>query len=536
MRDSIIDKLLSHDSKKYNTILTQEEKDCIQTFSTVTQEKTPRRTLNKQASLYVQDLDTDKQCKICSRNIHFRDFTSYISQQYCSNTCKHKDIETVNSNARLSLKGNKKAVEKRKKTLIERYNQDNPMKVESIKEQRKVNSLDKYGVEHPSLHSDIKQKRQSTCLERYGHTNYLSYLSTTNNSKLLNKYQDLLTLSKITPLFTQEQYQGIIQHNKTVIYEFECKECKKKIHKHIASWSQEDTCPYCDKTQNTYEECIENFLIKHKIEYKKHDRTILEGKEIDFILPQYKIGIEIDGLYYHSTKFIQNTNYHLTKTQMCREKGYRLIHIFGDELSNTKALFTRLKSILKLNKIKIHARKCSVEIISNKLKKAFLNKYHLQGDCIGGSVLLGLFYKKRLVGCMVFGEKRLSLGDTSDGYELYRYCCMDNITIQGGADKLYKHFLRNYNPDSVISYCDLRYSTQEDNFYTKLGMTYSHTTKPNYWIVVGNHRYHRFAYRKSVLHRKLSVFDDTLTEKENLHRNNIYMIYDCGSCLYKYSK
>jgi hypothetical protein len=150
-------------------------------------------------------------------------------------------------------------------------------------------------------------------------------------------------------------------------------------------------------------------------------------------------------------------------------------------------------------------------------------------------VSLGLFYRNRLLSVMVFGKKRKSLGssNTNNSYELYRYCCMKNLTVHGGASKLFKYFLNNYNPHEVISFCDMRYSTPNDNFYTKLGLEYSHTTKPNYWVVIGNKRYHRFGFRKSLLKEKLSVFNAKHTERENLSNNNIYTIYDCGSILYK---
>ena len=63
----------------------------------------------------------------------------------------------------------------------------------------------------------------------------------------------------------------------------------------------------------------------------ENDRSILEGKEIDILIPSYSLGIEYDGLYFHSEKDGKGPEYHYNKTLQCRTKGIQLIHIFSDE-------------------------------------------------------------------------------------------------------------------------------------------------------------------------------------------------------------
>ena len=81
--------------------------------------------------------------------------------------------------------------------------------------------------------------------------------------------------------------------------------------------------------------------------YKGKNRKLLEGKEIDLIIPELKIAIEYNGLYFHTEDMGKNSTYHLNKTLACNQLGYKLIHIFEDEWMTKKELVkSKLKHIL----------------------------------------------------------------------------------------------------------------------------------------------------------------------------------------------
>ena len=133
---------------------------------------------------------------------------------------------------------------------------------------------------------------------------------------------------------------------------------------------------------------------------------------------------------------------------------------------------------------------------------------------------------------MTFGNLRKNLGSTSkEGcYELLRFCNKLNTTVVGGASKLFKHFLKEYKPKEVISYCDRRWS--EGNLYEMLGFEFSHNSKPNYFYVINGKRENRFKYRKDILVKE--GFDPNKSEHEIMLERGIYRIYDCGCKVYKY--
>lgn len=298
-------------------------------------------------------------------------------------------------------------------------------------------------------------------------------------------------------------------------------------------------CQKCAPSKSQYEDWLEQYLIKNNINYIKNDRNILNGLEIDFLLEDYKIGIEINGLRFHSEGIGEKgRKYHLNKTQLANDNGYRLIQLFStDILFKEKKIKAKLNSILHKNKYKIYARKCQIKEIEFDICKKFLDKYHLQGSDNGG-IKLGLFYKNKLVNVMTFSKRRLCLGKktTSQGeYELSRFCGNNSFYVIGGASKLLKYFERNYTPTKIITYADKRFS--DGSLYYNLHFNLSHESIPSYWYFIASDDqsklYHRFNFRKDQLSKKLEKFDSNLTEWQNMQKNGWDRIWDCGNMVFE---
>lgn len=74
-------------------------------------------------------------------------------------------------------------------------------------------------------------------------------------------------------------------------------------------------------------------ITKEKILY--NDRTMLTPKELDIYIPELKLAIECNGEYYHSIEF-KNKEYHINKTNKCKDKHIQLIHLWMYEWENNK--------------------------------------------------------------------------------------------------------------------------------------------------------------------------------------------------------
>ena len=290
-------------------------------------------------------------------------------------------------------------------------------------------------------------------------------------------------------------------------------------------------CPICGNNMSLAEKEIEDYVKSFGIKTETKVRGILSNnKEIDILIPELSIGIEYDGLKWHSDEF-KDKNYHLNKTEECKKLGIRLVHIFEDEWMNKKEIIKSIiRNIIGKTENKIYARKCIIQNVNDNEKKEFLEKNHIQGN-VNSQINLGLYHDGERVSLMCIGKPRINLGrktSLEDEYELLRFCNKLNTNIVGGASKLFKYFITNYNPTLTTSYCDYRWSI--GNMYKALGFTLSHHSQPNYYYIIGNNRKNRFKYRKSELIKE--GFDPEKSEKEIMEERGIHRIYDCGSLVY----
>ncbi len=296
-------------------------------------------------------------------------------------------------------------------------------------------------------------------------------------------------------------------------------------------------CPYCSGSMPKYEQELADWLGSLGIKYLLHDRALLNPYEIDLFLPDYGIGIELGGLYWHSyNKLLERMpsaeakNYHKFKADLANEKGIRLIQIFEDEWlfkkNNIKGLI--LNAAGKGNTRKLNARASAVRVVDFKSAKEFLSKWHVGGPGFVGELRYGLYVGNELVSLLTFTQRCLSKGKaklSSDEYELYKFCSCCNV--RGGLQKLLKYFETQCKPKLMRTYIDRRFFTGT-GFY-QAGFKLDHMTKPNYFYFMREttDRFHRFSMRKN--------WAEPVTECERRLQEGYYKIYDAGHlCLIKY--
>ena len=103
-----------------------------------------------------------------------------------------------------------------------------------------------------------------------------------------------------------------------------------------------------------------------------------------------------------------------------------------------------------------------------------MDLYHFQNNCNNQKIILGLYYLDELVQIISFGKPRYN---KNYEWELYRLCSHHKYIIIGGAEKLFKYFINNYNPSSIISYCDN--SKFKGDIYKKLGFIMKNPGSPS---------------------------------------------------------
>jgi len=477
---------------------------------------------------------------------------------------------------------------KSKKTNLEKYGVEYPIQNDDIKNRRKFNNQKKYGVDEPSKLEECIKKVKATKKEKYGDDKYnnLEKIRTTkvekyNDANYNNRLKNIETCLKKYNSSNVSQTQLIKDKKKKTFYnnygvdnfsksiEYKKKRINFLLSKYanisLISINGDNLTLKCDCNKNhTYD--IDLKILRNRLIYKTilcsvcnpvnsfsssggelqlqkfiedeydgliflNNREIIKPYELDIYLPELKLAFEYNGLYWHS-EINKENNYHLNKTEKCEEIGIKLIHIYEDDWNLKQSIIkSRILNLLSKS-TPIAARKCQIkEIENNNIIRKFLNDNHLQGF-VGSKVKIGLFYKDELISIMLFGSMRKSMGKNSesDSYELLRFCNKLNVSVIGGASKLFKYFLKKYNPKDIISYADRSWSM--GNLYQYLGFTLSHKTRPNYYYIIDGVRKYRFQYRKDVLITQ--GFDPSKTEHDIMLERKIYRIYDSGHLKYNY--
>lgn len=263
-----------------------------------------------------------------------------------------------------------------------------------------------------------------------------------------------------------------------------------------------------------------------------NDRSIINPKELDIFIPSKKIAFEINGSYWHSTKF-KERDFHKNKTAAALSSGVQLIHIDQRDIQ-INPVKTRSLILAKLGvfQTRVFARQCTLEHLTKKTCDDFLEKVHMQGTC-ASSVRLGLRYKENLVAVMTFGRPRFNKGHN---WELLRFCSQLNTSIVGGAGKLFAGFKKQYlkEGDNIISYANKNWSNGD--LYLKLGFSYLYDSPPNYfWYDKNLNRFSRYQTQKHKLKSLLGdKFVETKTETENMQDSGYHQVFDCGSSVFTY--
>lgn len=487
----------------------------------------------------INPLTVDKICPTCGKSfsISFRK----KHQRFCGKSCSNHDPEVL-----------KKMITSQRLTYKQRYEGKHPMQLNEVKDRFKQSMQKTHGVDWYGQHKDYalkvkatkkerygnenftnRQKSKQTCITRYGVDNICkcdSIMLKRIHARKETHYKYLLEFcqqEQLLPLFSFEEYQG---YHFTFSYKFKCQKCDH-IFESTVYRLDNLFCEKCDPNRrSTLENHFFDFLSSSSSEIiKRRDRTILYGKEVDFLILNKKLAIELNGLFWHSESGGGHIKtYHLNKTKGCLSHGVSLIHIFENEWRDRPEI---VKSIIR-NKLgdisilkKLHARKGVIREVEIKEKDIFLSENHLQGSD-KSTIKLGLYIDEELVSLMTL--RKSSRFDKTSDWEMTRFCNKLNTVISGGAGKLFSHFVKTYHPVSVVSYSDRRYF--DGNLYLTLGFRFIQNTPPSYHYISKDYKHlmNRMMFQKHKQKNKLPIFDSSLSEWENMKNNGFDRIWDCG--------
>ncbi len=391
----------------------------------------------------------------------------------------------------------------RRQTMIERYGSTSPFSSEAVKQKSNNTKLEKYGDKN----YNNRNKAEITNLERYGaksplgnkeiyqmtqqsnRNNHMGKLAWNTQKSIDNhNYKEIhykasntikekynftspiqfnFTEKQQKILLNKENFENYVKemieksNNGKIIYE--SLDINHSVFYRYFYKYELNKKYTLDRSSSKEEYEIMKWLmeIKPGIEIEHHCRRFkdINNKvmELDIYLPEYNVAIEYNGTYWHSKLNIDDNKYHYNKSVSCENIGIRLIHIFEYEWYNERQkpiLKNIIKSAIGIIDNKIFARKCKIEVKRPIELKEFFNTNNIQGFR-NGKLAICLTCDNEVVMSYIFGHPFFGKGKYE--WEVIRGATKLNTTIVGGASKLFKYFIKNYDPSNCVYYIDYNY-------------------------------------------------------------------------------
>ena len=332
--------------------------------------------------------------------------------------------------------------DKAKETCLEKYGVDNPFK---DSDRMKKAYREKLGVDHPMHLDDVKNRMVE-------HTDYGKRALITRQNNM--KRYGVLNTSQLP--YVKQKIGKSLRDTFVDRYGATC------------YWTSSKCKSSYNSTHSQYNDGFDRLLADNGVAFLREFK--LFNRVFDFKCENNLI--EIDPYPTHNSTWgifsdgPMDKYYHRDKSQLAEENGYRCIHVWDwdDKAKIVKLLLPRKR---------VFARKCTVREVDLNTTREYLNEHHLQGYA-KDEIRIGLYYNDELVSIMTFGKPRYN---KKCDYELIRYC--SSYDVVGGAEKLFSHFIKDYNPNQVVSYCDKSKFT--GNTYIKLGFKFISNTVSKHW-------------------------------------------------------
>ena len=223
----------------------------------------------------------------------------------------------------------------------------------------------------------------------------------------------------------------------------------------------------------------------------------------------------------------KNSYYHINKTKLAIKNGYHCIHVWDWDDKN------KIIELLK-DKETVYARKCELKEPTKQETDLFLNDNHLQGTCKGQTIRIGLYYNNKLIQIMTFGKPRYN---KKYEYELLRLCTKNGYKVVGGAERCFKHFIDDKNPDTIISYCD--FSKFNGDIYTILGFKQIKQIAPSKHWYNGKTKMHitdNLLRQRGYDQLFKTNYGKGTSNEELMLQNKFVEIYDAGQLTFLWNK
>lgn len=385
--------------------------------------------LKKQATetcLAKYGVDNVQKCQEIRQKTNLTNLERYGSTTYLTSEAGKNTIDEIN---------------------LAKYGTINPQQCEEVKHRVVETNLERYGVSYPMQSTEIKEKTVSNNLTKYGVTHPMK-LDTVKNKVMntwLRKY-GVANISKLPEIVDKIQATMLARYNKIGVLSIP--EISEKIQEtnmerygvpyYVMLPDVAKSAGRISKTNMRFASILDKYRIRYDFEF-----TI--GKfSYDFVLPQYKILIEIDPSYTHS--IVKNhwghavsPSYHKDRTNLAKSSGYRCIHIFDWDNPNKvvkSLIFDRLIEKVEIKLIELNQ-------ISNLI---------IESDCYKEideeSSIAGIYSEGALI-------QFVEIHVDNSYINILQICTKFGYSISDNYSKILEFLKNTYNKNKIRLYVDL---------------------------------------------------------------------------------
>lgn len=532
-------------SPKSLSIKLRYDKELVEKIESLVQD--PELNVNQKASLLRDGLYERPTCKICKKKRVSPGGRNGFLETCEDKKCKKKLRSIINKQS--SKKIDWKAMrEKISATSMKKYGVDHPLKSQEIRERQLDTIEKKWGKRHALQNKELQDKRRKTCEDRHQTLNFLHG----ENAKATNleRYGSEIPMRNQT--VADKVSKGVIETKTAALVEklasfkievieidssycsYKCVVCGKETSRmtrqyvNIATRLGETPCQKCNP-KNSFRSGFENEIfefVQANTELEIHtNRKYIKGREVDIIIPELKLAIDCNGVYWHSELY-RPGKHHIEKKKTIESQGYKFVQIWEDDWRSpfkNEIIKSRIINLLGSSqktgarKYHLHNRKYSVKI------KDFLDQNHLQGF-FSATEYLTLEKDGQIYALASFRSSR-------DGsrHELSRYCLLKGHSISGALERFISHF-KIGKSGVLFSYADLDWSSLEmHNTYDRVGFSRKRTTPPGYFWLVDGIRINRHMFMR----HKLKNIQEGQSEADYMHGKGYYRVYNSGNLYYE---
>lgn len=472
---------------------------------------------------YFNGISEHPVCKTCGKPTKFHGpDKGYAEHCCCRCTQLDKKVRDKNKTTVIETYGENYTelfVERGKQTKLRRHGDENYNNTEKATN----TCLERYGVDNPMKCDKFKMKSKETCLMKYGSEYYFSSEEALSRRKEFSEKRKTTNTTEYGYPYATQNPDVKKRLSETVMREYGVPwSCLREEAHHRKLESNESM---------KFAKLLEDRGIEYSKEFRIEDRTFdfKVGNTLIEINPSITHNINYNPFNRNGSKknLVSDKLYHKKKSELASRNGFHCIHVW--DWDNIEIIADMVSE-----KKKLYARECTISEVDKKSADEFLIENHIQGTCRGQKIRIGLYSEGELIELMTFGKPRYN---KSFQWELLRLCTRRRYYVVGGAERIFKRFISSYDPESVISYCDM--SKFSGDVYNRLGMTRISGREPSmHWSSTdGNIHYTNNILNNLGADKLIGTSYGKGTSNKNIMlENGFVQVYDCGQAGFAYNR